>query len=83
MERERPDPGDLILRILHDLEIREDILDVRLFEETHTAPDDIRDLALDELHFELSGLVVGAIEHRDIMERQSLVMKLHDALYDK
>ena len=60
-----------------------DVLDVGLLEEADAGGDVEGDVAAGELHLELEGVEVGAVEDGDALEGLALVAELEDALGDE
>src|SRR5690606_12693545 len=70
-------------RVVDEAQERDEIADVRLFEEADAAGDLIRDLQARELELDIERLEMRAVEDRDVAERAALVDEAADALHDK
>jgi hypothetical protein len=71
---------DLIPRICHQPKENRHILDVRLFEKADAACDLIGNPAARELELQFNGVIMRAIENRDIVQVDIFVAQLEDAL---
>src|SRR5690606_3004397 len=77
---EQSQPGQLIVRVLHNAEVAEDVLHVRLLEEPQAAPDVERDIATLEFELDLQRVPMAAIENRDIVQCPALIEQVQDVL---
>ena len=80
---ERALPRQLVLRIDDDAQEGEDVLDVALLEEAGAGADLVRDAATRQLDLELERLIVGAVEHGQVLELLPLVVPLQQPLRDE
>ena len=75
--------GGLIARVDCEFEECGDILDMGLFEKAKPAGDAEGNAAPGELELHLHRVVVGTVEHGDLLQRHALVGEFHDALCDE
>ena len=69
---------DLVERVVHEAQVREDVLHVREVEELMAAGDDERHAHGVEFHLQFKRLVVRAVEHVHVLERVAFMVQLHE-----
>jgi hypothetical protein len=74
----RRERATCVERVVHEAQVREDVLHVREVEELVAAGDDERHAHGVELHLQFQRLVVRAVEHVHVLQRVPFVVQLHD-----
>ena len=82
-KQEHPPPRGLVARVEHDPQMGEHILDVSLLEKPQPAADRVRDVPRQQLALQKDAVVMIAIEHRHLAQRQALVAGFEDLLADE
>src|SRR5689334_797858 len=71
---------DLVLRIGNQLQVSDNVLHVRLLEETNSTGDAERDLAFGQLELQFECMEMRSIQHGHIVHADAFVAKLQNAM---
>ena len=82
-QSDHPFEGDFIARIGDEANEGGDVLDVRLLEKTNAARDLIGNAAARKLELQLDRVIVRAVEDGDLVQLDSFVAQLENALGDE